>query len=238
MAFLGVGQLGIDLVADHDQVVFHKHVAQALQQRAVQHRAGGVVGVGQNHGLGAGRHGSGQRFGHQRKAVLFAGGHGHGHAARKYHARRIADVTGFGDEHLIAGVHQHAQAQINALAGANRDQNFFPGIIGQVVAVLHVASDFLAQAQQSPVAGIGGFAVQEAVDGRIADVIGRDEVRLAHAQRDRAGHGGGHVKELADAALGHRQNRLVQVTRRFEAHAVTTSLLSPSLPSKMTPSLL
>ena len=46
MAFLGVGQLGIDFVADHDEVVFHEHVAQALQQRAVQHRAGGVVGIG------------------------------------------------------------------------------------------------------------------------------------------------------------------------------------------------
>ena len=238
MAFLGIGQLGIDFVADHDEVVFHKHVAQALQQRAIQHRAGGVVGIGQNHGLGAGRHGGGQRFGHQGKAVLLAGGHGHGHAARKHHARRVADVAGFGDEHLVAGVHQHAQAKVNTFAGPDRHQNFLLGVVGQVVAVLHIAGDFLAQAERAPVARVGGFAVQEAVDGRVADMVGRDEVRLAHAQRDRAGHGGGHVEELADAALGHRQNGLVQVTRRFEAHAVTTSLLSPSLPSKMTPSLL
>ena len=32
----------------------------------------------------------------------------------------------------------------------------------------------------------------------------------------------GHIEEFADAAFGHRQNGLVQVARRFEAHAVTS----------------
>ena len=93
-------------------------------------------------------------------------------------------------------------------------------------AVFHIGGDFLPQLQKAPVAGILGLAVQNAVDGRVADMVGRNEIRLAYAQRNRAGNGSRHVEKLADAGFGHRRHALVQITVRIEAHAVTTSLLS------------
>ena len=185
-----------------------------------------VVGVGQDQRLRLGGDRLFQRLGGQHEVVGFAGGHGHRAAACEDHAGGVADIAGFWHQHLFAGVEQSPQRQINALAGPYRDQNFILGVIGNMETVVHIGGDLLPQLQKAPVAGVLGLTVQNAVDGRVADMIGRDEVRLAHAQRDRAGNGGRHIEEFADAGFGHRRHALVQVTVRIETHAVTTSLLS------------
>ena len=236
MPLRAVAQLGVDFVADHDQIMTDDNLRQLFQLLAAHHRAGGVVGIGQDDALGARRNGRIHRLRGEGEGVGLVGGHGHGATAGKDNAGGVADVAGLRDEDFIAGVGNQPQAEVDALACAHGNQNFVFGVVLKLEAVFHIARDFLAQRGQAPVAGVLRFAVQQAVDGRVADVVGGYKVRLAHAQRNGAGHGGGHVKKLADAAFGHGGNFRVHVAVGFKAHAVTTSLLSSSLLSKMTPS--
>ena len=226
MSLTVVGQLRVNFVGNDDQVMPQNDLPQLFQLRPAQNAAGGVVGIGQDQRLRLGGDRLFQRLGGQHEVVGFAGGHGHRAAACEDHAGGVADIAGFWHQYLFAGVEQSPQRQINALAGPYRDQNFILGVIGNMETVVHIGGDLLPQFQKAPVAGVLGLAVQNAVDGRVADVVGRDEVRLANAQRDRAGDGGRHIEEFADAGFGHRRHALVQVTVRIETHAVTTSLLS------------
>ena len=195
-----VGQLGVDLVGDDHDVGALEYPCDCLEVCALHDAAGGVVGVGQDQRLGARRDGGGQLPGQHAEGDRRVGGDAHGHAAGQPYARHVGDVGGLGDEHLIARLDQRAQRKVDALGRAHGDNDLLFGVVGQAAAVKKIARDFAAQLQRAPVGGVVRLPLLDGVDGGLADVPGRDKVRLAHAQGDGVLHRGHDVEELADAA--------------------------------------
>jgi hypothetical protein len=56
-----------------------------------------------------------------------------------------------------------------------------------------------AQLYGAAVGGVAGFAALQGGDAGLDDGFGGDEVGFANAQRDDVLHGGGDIKEFADA---------------------------------------
>ena len=194
-----VGELGIDLIGDDDHVAVAQHGGDGLHLLGRHDGAGGVVGVGEHQQLGLGGDGGLQRFGGELKGILFLGLDGHGHAALGNGQGGITDESGLGQQHFVAVVQQGAHAQIDGFAAAHGDEDLVIRVVGQLEAVFQVGGDAAPQLDQAVVGGVGGFAVQQAFDAGVADMLRGDEVGLTHAQGHHVFHRGGHVEEFADA---------------------------------------
>ena len=82
--------------------------------------------------------------------------------------------------------------------------------------VLHVGRDRAAQLDQTEVRRVVGLALLKRVDGRLADVPGRVEIRLAYPERDDVLHLRDDLEEVADARLGQARKHGVAM-KRFTA---------------------
>ena len=193
-----VGELGVDLVGDDQKVVLLDDGHQRLQLGAGHDAARGVVGIGQQHRLGAGGDGGFQRLGGEDEAVLLHAAHRYGRAPRQLHAGHIGYIAGVGDEYLVPFLAHGAHDEVYPLAGADGDDDVLGGI-RRGKALFHIAGDERAQGGQPAVARVLGVAAADAGDGGVADVPGGDEVRLAHAQRDGVLHFGNDIEKFADA---------------------------------------
>lgn len=229
-----VGELGVNLVRDDDDVRIPQHVRDRFQVLPAHDGAGRVVGVGQYERLGA--RGDGRAQGLRREAeFLFKAGHdGPRLRARKGDARRVGDVGGLRDEHLVPGGAQRAQTQVDALARADGDEDFLRRIVFHVAAAPDVLRDQAAELDAPPVGGVLREAVLDRRNRRVPDVPGRDEVRLAHAQGDGLRHLRDDVEEPADAAGRHGPHALVDDALKIH-HGLTARRRSALSPSKMTP---
>ena len=193
-----VGEAVVDLVGDEVEVAAFGEPDERLQRSAGLHRAGRVRGRAEQHRLRA----RGDRGLHHRRVdgepVLPAGRHPHRHPARERDARLVGDVAGLGDDHLVAGVEQHPQREVEPLGDAGGDQALVgPRVLG-AVAGGQVGADQLAQLRQPRVGGVGGVPVLQRVDPGLAHPPRRDEVGLADAERDHVVPLGGDVEELPD----------------------------------------
>ena len=102
-------------------------------------------------------------------------------------------------EHLITRIEQGAQGEIDGLADAHGHEHLGLRLVGHAEVFLDVGGDLGAQLGQAQVGGVAGVALFERVHGGLADVPGRDEIRLADAQADDPAHGLDDFKEIADA---------------------------------------
>jgi hypothetical protein len=194
----GVGQPVVDLVGDQVEVVPLGQRDQRLQRGPRLHGAGRVRRRAEQDRLGARGERGGDQVGVDGETVLPAGRHRHRDAAGEPHARLVGDVAGFRHDHLVAGVEQHPQRQVQALRDAGGDQALGARVVVGAVAAGQVGADQLAQPEQPGVGGVGGVAVLQGVDPGLADPPRGDEVRLADAQGDHVVHLRGDVEELAD----------------------------------------
>ena len=203
MLLLAVGQLGVDLVVDDHDVRVLQHLRDGLVVRARHDAAGGVVGVGQDQRLGFRRDGGAQRLGGQLEGVLHVRGDGHAFSAREGDTGHVGDIAGVGHQHLVAGLHQRADGQIDALAGAHRDQNLVLRVVLRAEALRLIAGDPLPQLQEAPVAGVVGVAGAQGIDGRVGVVPGGAEVRFAHAQGHHVVH---HIDDVEKFSYARRRH--------------------------------
>ena len=75
-----VGQLRVDFIGNHEYAAFAQHIRQCAQFALGHHRAGGVVGIGQDDGLGLRRNVRLYVLRGNAEAIFRPGGHGHAHA--------------------------------------------------------------------------------------------------------------------------------------------------------------
>ena len=85
---------------------------------------------------------------------------------------------------VIARPNQCAQGNINRLRRADCHHDFGLGVIVGVEALGEVLADFPAQFRQTAVARVLRAAVDDGVDGGVADVIRGDKIGFAHAKGD------------------------------------------------------
>ena len=130
-------------------------------------------------------------------------GHVHRHAAGEGRDRLIADEARLGDDDLIPGLYQCADAHINGLAAAHGDEDFLGRVVFQAHPAVEVVGDLGPQLLQTGVGGIAGAAMLEALDAGLPDGPRGLEVRLADAEADALGHLGGKVEKFADAGGPH-----------------------------------
>ncbi len=109
---VAVGQLGVDLVGDDQNIRALQHLGDSLQIAALHDAAGGVAGIGQHQRLGLGGDGRLQLLGSQTELVLRLRLHKDGRAKAHAGQRAIADKGRGGNDDLVAGFDAAAQRQI------------------------------------------------------------------------------------------------------------------------------
>ena len=221
-----VGQLGVNFIRQDDDVGTPQHLGDSLQILPAHDGAGGVVGERHNQQFGPGGDGLAEGLGVEPELILLPAGQMDRHAPRQGGDGVIADKAGLGDDDLIAGGDQGADAHVDGLAAAHRHQNLVHGVVVEIHPALQVAGNFHPQLLQAGVGGVFGVAHLQGLNAGLPDGPGGFEVGLAHAQTDALGHLGGQVEKFADAGRTHgrggRRNQLIIV------HHSTHSLSSIS----------
>ena len=197
-----VGQLGVDLVGDDQDVVLGADARDHSDILLAQRRAGGVVGVVEDDGLGPGRDGRAELRLGDAELVPALRLDGDGHAVSEGDEGAVRDVAGLVVDDLVAGIGDGADGEVERLADADGDEDFIGRVVHAAELPLHVGGEGLAQLEQAEVGGVAGRAALQRVDGVFADVPGGGEVRLADAQRDHVLHRADDVEEVADAGAG------------------------------------
>ena len=197
-----VGQFGVDLVGDHQDVVLGADARDHLNILFAQGGAGGVVGIIEDDGLGLGRDGRAELRLGDAELVLALRLDGDGHAVREGDQGAVRDVAGLVINDLVAGVGDGADGEVEGFADADGDQDFIGRVVHAAEFLFHIGGEGLAQLEQAEVGGVAGRAALQGVDGVFADVPGGGEVRLADAQRDHVLHRADDVEEVADAGAG------------------------------------
>ena len=139
------GEILKSLVHHQHQVMADDKVRQPFQRRPVIDGGGGVVGVGQHHHPGAGRHGGLHRRQVQLVAGLRAQLHRHRRAAHDAHVQKVVGVAGAGDQHLVAGMHKWQDGKVQAGVRAGGDQDVALRVHGQTVLGLELFGNGLFQ---------------------------------------------------------------------------------------------
>ena len=106
------------------------------------------------------------------KIVLNMGGNRHRHAAGKNHLGRVGHETRLGHNHLVAGVHDGGQRQVQGFRNADRDEQFALGVVTHAVQALQVARQGLAQLDGAGVRGVSRLAAVERGDAGPQDALG------------------------------------------------------------------
>ena len=227
VALAAPGQLCVDFIGDEDEVVAHHEVRNGLHVLALEHRARGVVREVHHQHPRAGRDLGLEGLHGEAEIVLHVSLHRHGHTVGHRNLRPIAHEAGLMIEHLVAGIQQRAQRDVQAFRGADRHEHLVRGVVVPAEAVAHVVGDGAAELHQAGIAGVVALALLQGGDGGLADVPGRVEIRLTDSQGDDPLARAHDVEELADTAL-RQPHDVLRKTFPAHAHGVTTN--RPSSP--------
>ena len=143
------GQLGVNLVGDHEQVVALGQAGDRLERLAGHRAAGGVGGEVQHERLGLGRDCLLDRLGGDGESVLSEARHGHRHAVGQRDAGRVADIARFVVNDLIAGIDDGPQRDVERLADADADEDLRLRIVAHAESPGDVAADGRTQLGQA-----------------------------------------------------------------------------------------
>ncbi len=194
-----VGELGVNLVGDDEQVVLAADRGDLLQFRTGHDAAGGIAREVHQQHFGPRRDRGTKRVGTQLELVFLTRADRHGLAMRERNARAVGDVARLVIKHLVAGIDHRAQRKIEAFGNAHRDENLRRRIVSQAVIGRDVLRDRFPQLHQAEIGRVAGLAAFERVDRRFADMPRGDEVGLADAERNDALHRLHDLEEVTDA---------------------------------------
>ena len=194
-----VDQLAVDLIREDDEVVFEDDGGEFFEVALLHDRAGGVVGERDEDGFGAGGDRLLDLLHIELELVLDVALDADGSRARKGNEGGIAHEARLGDEHFIAGGAHRSERGVESLGRADGDDDLACGIVAYADEAVEIFGDGFAQLHETGVGGVLGLAVEDAVDRRLAERAGGDEVGLADAQGDAVLPGGCDLEELPDA---------------------------------------
>ena len=195
----GVGQLRVDLVREHVEIMLDDDGNELFQVFLLHDRAGRVVREGEHEDLALVGDRRFELLRLQAEFVLRLQVDDDRDRVREDRARLIGDVARLGNDDFVALVDHRAEHEVDGLGAADGDQDFFPGIISDALRALDVVRDLGAELQESRVRGVERPAALQRIDALVAHVPRRVEVRLADAERDRVGHLADDVEEFPDA---------------------------------------
>src|SRR5439155_4534921 len=101
-----------------------------------------------------------------------------------------------------AVVQRRPQREVDGLGHTDGDEDLALGVVADAAELRGVLADGIAERADPVVGRVFCLAVLYRSDRGLAEALGRDEVRLAHAERDDALRSGGQVEEAPDPARG------------------------------------
>ena len=126
-----VGQLGIDLIRDHEQILFLDHLCDGFQIRPLHDRTRRVIRERQYQYLGLVRAGIAQFLRGQTEFVLCLQFDDHRFCPGQDRTGLIGYVAGLRDQHFVSRIDHRTQRDIDALGTADRHHDLM------VVVILH-----------------------------------------------------------------------------------------------------
>ena len=136
--FILIGQLGINLIGKHEQVVLDNDIRNRLQILAFHDRSGRIVRKWQDEDLGLVRDSLLQLLRRQTEIVFFLQLNDLRHAACQHRAGQIGHVARLRDQHLIARIDHRPQRNVNGFAAADRHKDLRARIVGQGIFAIQV----------------------------------------------------------------------------------------------------
>jgi len=231
-----VGQLGVNLVADHEQILFHANLGEGIQFRAREYRPRRIGRKVEQQNLGARRRRRHFR-GLQPETVLRPGMDRAPLRVRQRDRRGVGNITGLMVKDGLAGIEDGAQGEVDRLAHADRDENLRIRIVGRPEDFPHIPGDFAAQLQAPEIGRVPRPPVLQRVNGCFPHTPRGGGIRLADAQGDDVPAFLHQLKKVADARTRHRPDVLRQkVAGPF--HGETASRSARSSSRKRTPASL
>ena len=208
MVALGIGQGAVHIVADDEDGLVLQDLVDGVQSLFGVDAAGGVVGRGEDDGLGLVRNGGLQLLGVDLEAVVGGGEH-HLHAPVQLHDGLIETEIRGGDDDLVAGVHDGGEGNIQRLRCADGGDD----LIGRVVEVVLFRLELGDGLQQVGVAVagriVGVVGVQGGLGGFLHNLRGI-QVGLTDGQCAGAGGVTHHISKAADAGDLHIHHSAVE----------------------------
>ena len=195
--FAGVDQLAVHLVAEDEDGFVLQDLVDGIQRLPGVDPASGIVGGGEDDGLGLIRDGGGEPGGIDLKIVVL-GGEVHGHAAAHLRDGLVQTEGRGGDDDLVAGIENGEQGREKSLGGTAGDDDLL-GIVMQAVALRFKSGNGAAEVDFAVVVGVVGVVgVQSGLDAFL-DIFRRVEIRLTDGEHHGTGGAACQRRELTDA---------------------------------------
>ena len=140
-----VGQLGINFITQHKQILLLNHLRDRLQIGAVHDRARWIVREWKNQHLCFRCDFLQQLLRRQTELILLLQLDNDRRTARQHRPRHIGNVTRLRNQNLIARIEHRAQGDINRLAAADYYHHFCIRIIIKTLTTFQIMADLLAQ---------------------------------------------------------------------------------------------
>ena len=172
-----VDQLIINFVSDDIHVPGDADVGQGPEHLPGVQHARGVGGRVKEDALGVVGNRFVQLLGRELEFVLLPGLGDDGDAAAHPNDLGIADPIGRGNDHLVAGVHQRADGEIDVVLGAGGDDHLRGGVVKAAV-LLHPLADGLFQLDDAGGGGVFGFIFGKGTNAGLFDVVGGGKIGL------------------------------------------------------------
>ena len=205
---LVIDDLGIEFVRNHDKIVLFCDLRDIAQHRLGQRRTGRIRGIVQQYRLGLLRDGLADIVRIDLETVLVARRNRNRNAVNELDVRRIRYIARFDDDHLIARIDDSAKREVERLTHADGDDDLLVRRVAGRRLLIDLLSEQGPQFEQPPVRSIMRIAVLDRVDPLIGDLPRRDEIGLAHSERNAVRHRIDYIKKFPDCRRRDRLHRL------------------------------
>src|SRR5437764_7254106 len=101
----------------------------------------------------------------------------------------MRDIAWIEGNHLVTRINERAHSQINPFADADSYQDFCFWVVAQSIAAVQQGRNLFAQSKYAIVRCIPRMSQFNRANTSLANMLRRDEIRLAHAKRDNIRHG-------------------------------------------------
>ena len=185
MLEVAVGDLGVDLVREDEQVALDRQPRDELDVLPRQDAAGRVLRRVDDQEPGAVGHQRGELGEVHPELALLAEADRHRPGADEAHQRLVDRVPGVGQDHLVAGLDAAQQGEEEDVLGA-RDHDHLERLDVRPQPPVEEVRDRLAHLEDAAGRRVVGVVGVHRPVGRLDDVVGRREVGLADLEVDDA----------------------------------------------------
>ncbi len=189
----------VNLVGNHEQVVFFCEFGNLQRVFTRKHRTGRIVRITDKDRFRVRRNQRFDLFRRDLEIVFGAARHGHGNAVGKKNFRLVSDKTRRRHDDLVARIADRAENAAHRFADADRDHHFAVRAIRDAVQIFEMFREFFAQFHQTRICRVIRHAAQNGIESGLKDRLRGDEIGFADTERDHVGHLRGNAEKSADS---------------------------------------